>query len=110
MDKSLGQRIRELREKRQLSLRELAARVNVSAPFISDVELGRRYPSADTLKALADALNVTLVDLARHDHRPIVEAIRQRSTIDPAYGHLLGQLIERFPTSEDLRHLLESTE
>jgi len=108
MDKSLGQHIRELRDKRSLSLRDLATKVNVSAAFISDVELGRRYPSPTTLKSLAVALNVTISELERHDHRPVVEAIRYRSYVDPTYSHLLSELIERYPTSEDLRQLLHS--
>ena len=41
----LGQRIRELRGKKDLSLRELAKKLDVSAAFLSDIELGRRYPS-----------------------------------------------------------------
>ena len=44
MMKTLGERIRELREERDLSLRELAGKIGVSAAFMSDVELNRRYP------------------------------------------------------------------
>lgn len=45
MVKTLGQRIRELRERDDLSLREFARKLGVSAAFLSDVELGRRHPS-----------------------------------------------------------------
>jgi transcriptional regulator with XRE-family HTH domain len=38
---SLGQRIRELRDKADLSLRGLAMRIGISAPFLSDIELGK---------------------------------------------------------------------
>ena len=38
--KTLGEHIRELREERDLSLRELATKIQVSAAFMSDVELG----------------------------------------------------------------------
>ena len=37
-----GKRIRALREKKGMSLRRLAAGMGFSAPFVSDLELGRR--------------------------------------------------------------------
>ena len=49
--KTLGQRIRELREEKDFSLRELAKKSGVTAPFLSDIELGRRYPSEKVLSA-----------------------------------------------------------
>jgi transcriptional regulator with XRE-family HTH domain len=57
---SLGQRLRELRDKADLSVRELAKRIGVSSPFLSDIELGRRFPSEEVLGKLAAALNVQL--------------------------------------------------
>jgi transcriptional regulator with XRE-family HTH domain len=47
--KTLGEHIKEVREERDLSVRELAKKLNVSAPFLSDVELGRRHPSDEVL-------------------------------------------------------------
>src|SRR5262249_4666678 len=60
---SLGQRLRELRDKADLSVRELAKRIGVSSPFLSDIELGRRFPSEEVLGKLAAALNVSLEEL-----------------------------------------------
>jgi transcriptional regulator with XRE-family HTH domain len=53
----LGQAIREAREKKGISLRELARRLDVSAPYISDVEHGRR--SFLRLSECAAILDVT---------------------------------------------------
>ena len=47
---TLGQKIHELRDKADLSLRELALKISVSAPFLSDIELGRRFPSEEVLQ------------------------------------------------------------
>jgi len=44
-----------LRKRRQLTgvtLRELARRIKVSAAFVSDIELGRRQPSAFTMERI----------------------------------------------------------
>jgi transcriptional regulator with XRE-family HTH domain len=71
---SLGQRLRELRDKADLSLRELAKRIGVTSPFLSDIELGRRFPSEQILAKLAGALNVSLEDLKQYDNRgPIAD-------------------------------------
>ena len=59
----LGQSIRAARERRGLSLRELARRVNVSPSFVSQIELGKANPSVGTLYSLVSVLGTTLDDL-----------------------------------------------
>lgn len=59
----LGQAIRSARERRGMSLRELARRVNVSPSFVSQVELGKANPSVGTLYALVSELGTTLDEL-----------------------------------------------
>ena len=59
----LGQAIRNVREQRGLSLRELARRVNVSPSFVSQIELGKANPSVGTLYSLVSVLGTTLDDL-----------------------------------------------
>ena len=66
---SLGQRLHELRDKADLSLRELSKKVGISGPFLSDIELGRRFPSEEILAKLAIALNVSLEELKQYDNR-----------------------------------------
>jgi mannose-6-phosphate isomerase-like protein (cupin superfamily)/DNA-binding XRE family transcriptional regulator len=60
---SLGQALRTTRERREMSLRELARRVNVSPSFVSQIELGKANPSVGTLYSLVTALGITLDDL-----------------------------------------------
>lgn len=59
----VGVRLKHLREAKKLSLRELGKMAHVSHSFIADIESGRSNPSLDTLKSLAKALNVSIVDL-----------------------------------------------
>lgn len=56
LDPYIGQRLRELREARGLSLRALAGRVLSSKTQLHDFEAGRRRPSTDTLARLDAAL------------------------------------------------------
>lgn len=57
---SFGRRLSELRTRRRLSVRELAARSGVAHSTISLIERDRISPSVDTLAAVLDALGSTL--------------------------------------------------
>lgn len=83
---SLGDVIRNLRDKADLSLRELAGAVGVSAPFLSDVELGKRYPRDDVLRKLADHLNTKFDDLKQYDNRESIADIKRMMQADPKVG------------------------
>lgn len=51
-----GNRLRKLREQRQMTLRYLADRAGLSYSFIASLEKGRYNPSRETIFALAAAL------------------------------------------------------
>ncbi|HEY8525398.1 MAG TPA: helix-turn-helix transcriptional regulator [Acidimicrobiales bacterium] len=55
----LGRMIRAHRRQAELSLRELAARANVSNPYLSQIERGLHEPSVRVLRSIARALNVS---------------------------------------------------
>ena len=56
----LGGRIKEFRKLRTLSQEQLAEEVNIAPKHLSRIEVGRGFPSLDTLENLAKALNVEL--------------------------------------------------
>jgi quercetin dioxygenase-like cupin family protein/DNA-binding XRE family transcriptional regulator len=55
----LGRALRDLRHERGLTLVELAARCELSQPFLSQVETGRARPSMESVFRLARALDTT---------------------------------------------------
>src|SRR5579872_2909856 len=59
----IGQRLREVRTARGISLRELARRIGVSASFVSQVERGKSNPSVGTLYAFVAELGTSLDEL-----------------------------------------------
>jgi transcriptional regulator with XRE-family HTH domain len=65
----IGDRLREVRNARGLSLRAMAARLGVSASLISQVETGRARPSVRTLYAIAAELGISLDELLFSDAR-----------------------------------------
>lgn len=59
----MGARIREFRQARKLTLRELALRATTSPGFLSQLERGQVNASVGTLRRLCEGLGVTLPDL-----------------------------------------------
>ena len=57
---SFGQQLRRLRKAKGLSQAQLAEATDLSNNFVSLIELGDASPSFETLKLLADALEVKI--------------------------------------------------
>ena len=63
---TLAERIRSIRENKNLSLDELAARAKISKTYLWELEkdvAGAKKPSADVLLKIANALSTTIADL-----------------------------------------------
>lgn len=58
--KLLGDFIRSQRKAAEMSLRELAAKANVSNPYISQIERGLHEPSMRVLRSISSALNLPI--------------------------------------------------
>lgn len=75
--KLLGQRIKEIRKKRQITQEKLAQMVGIELPNISYIETGRFYPSPETLRKIAKSLNVKIYELYRFDYLRPVEELKE---------------------------------
>ena len=102
MIKTLGQRIRELRDGKDVSLREFAKKIDVTPAHLSDIELGRRFPSEALLKRIAASLKVSVAELEAYDSRPPVEEIKRLSESDPTYGFAFRKMIEAKVSPEEI--------
>ncbi len=60
---ALGQFLKTQRRIANLSIRQLASLAKVSNPYLSQIERGLYRPSADVLKNLADALQISAQSL-----------------------------------------------
>jgi transcriptional regulator with XRE-family HTH domain len=63
MIRTNGQKIRFAREKKGLTLAELAKQVGKTAPYISDIERGNRRGSYKTLERIAEVLGLKVDDI-----------------------------------------------
>ena len=75
-----GPFLKEKREERNVTLRELARKLEVSAPFLSDVEKGRSAPlTKERLERVAEVL-----DLSPDERNEMYDIVgKQRNTVAP---------------------------
>jgi transcriptional regulator with XRE-family HTH domain len=84
---TLGEAIHWAREQRSMTLRQLATKVGVSAPFMSDVEHGRRIPG--DVAAVAAALGVPADDLLS---RRLMESVQTWKRNNPKLVEFMEQM------------------
>jgi transcriptional regulator with XRE-family HTH domain len=104
----LGAYIRQLRDEKDLSLREFAKRLKLSPAFVSDVELGRRHPSDEVLPDFARLLGTTVEDLRAHDIRPPIDEIKRITESDHRFALAFRTVIDKKISAEQLLELANS--
>ena len=97
MKYKFGDKIRSVRERRSLTLRDVAEKAGVSESLVSQIERNRVSPAIDTLLALADALEMDLeylfADLKKDRALKIVRK-RERSSFKTKPGILYERLAQ----------------
>ncbi len=66
---SIGQKIRDLRSEKGMTLGDLAEKIKVSPSLISQLERGIKSPSLKTIRQVASALGVKASALLRSAER-----------------------------------------
>jgi len=91
---TLGEFIRERRTALGLSQRRLAQRIGLKAPsHLCDVENGFRQIGEEFLPKLAEALEVSLVDLQDHDPRAPFTKAQELIEKDPRFIVALHRVV-----------------
>jgi transcriptional regulator with XRE-family HTH domain len=97
----LPRRLRAERERRGISLRELARRLEVSPSAISQIETGRTRPTVATLWAIVTELGMSLDDLFQHDPAPAPDAAVVTAETREAIRLASGVRWERLTAAEE---------
>ena len=104
---AFGAYLRSQRKLAQLSLRQLEVLTSISNPYLSQIERGLHQPSIAVVKALAEALNLSVGEMLAHaagvrpDEEPVItteSAIRadpqlddgQKSALLAVYTSMIG--------------------
>jgi transcriptional regulator with XRE-family HTH domain len=64
----LGSNIRKYRGLRQMTQADFAHKINLSIPFLSDIENGKKWASARTIAKIADVLAVAAYELFKPEN------------------------------------------
>jgi transcriptional regulator with XRE-family HTH domain len=103
ISKLLGRRIRRIRQEKSLTLKQIEAKVGVSATHISEIERGKTSPTIKALEKIAHALEVLpshLIDLPQVAPSEILRS-RELKTVTLNGGSIkLQPLTNRFVCSE----------
>jgi transcriptional regulator with XRE-family HTH domain len=84
----IGERIRELREEKEMSQGEIQKKTGLLRCHISRVENGRTVPGIETLEKMARALDVPLYRLFYDGEKPpaLKNALKRKSDSDEVWG------------------------
>ena len=74
--KLIGARIKGLRKQAGLTQEQLAERVGLDSRHLSRLEVGRHFPSLDTLERIAKELNAPLADFFQFPADETTAALR----------------------------------
>jgi transcriptional regulator with XRE-family HTH domain len=108
-DKTLGDVVRSGRTAKDIKLRELARRLEVTPSYISDIENDRRVPSEEVLGRIAAVLDLNLVDLVARAGRLGSEAERYlRDT--PVATTLFRRISKERLTEDEIGELMDRVE
>lgn len=88
----LGTRIKETREKRGLTQRELAVKIHKSPSAVSSYESNVQTPPTDVLISIARALHVSIIYLVNWDNEDCFSA----AAFSDAQKDFLNQLFQEF--------------
>lgn len=78
----IGERLRSIRKSKGLSIYKLSQDTGISQNHISDLELGRRKPSVETLKRLIVPLGITLSELFNEDSTVSILTEKERELLE----------------------------
>lgn len=88
---SLGSYLRDSRKEKKISMRALARNAGISVAYLSKIEQNDANPTIDVLERIADALSVSVADLAL-----FIPSKKSRSSVIDDMPESLKRFIEEY--------------
>ena len=107
--RSLGEVLRDARAAAELSLRDLAKKLSLTASYLSDVENNRRVPSEEVLGQMATELKLEFDRLMAMAGRVGDDAERYLKQ-HPSAGTLFRRISDKRLPEDELKKLLQHVE
>ena len=91
----IGSRIKKFRKISRLTIKDLSEKVGVTQSYISQLENDKVNPSLGTLKKIANALNLNMIDFFERDRKDDNIIVRKKERIDFSFpsGKFRSQLL-----------------
>lgn len=89
----IGARIRQLRNKNNLTLEELASRCELTKGFLSQLERNLTSPSISTLEDIVEALGMTMSDFFKEDQEEKLVFTANDYFIDEKEDHTITWIV-----------------
>ncbi len=83
-----GMKLRQFREQLGYTLKTLAQKTGLSPSYLTEIEKGKKYPKAEKILQLAQALELSLDDLV---------SLKLENQLNPLTGLLDSPLMQQFP-------------
>jgi len=93
---SIGKRVKSARSEKKLTLKQVAEKAGCSDVFLSQVERSQANPSIATLKKIANALEVSIIELIQDEEDCLDEIVTRKA----------DRLLFKFPHTEVYSELL----
>ena len=93
----LGLKIRQLRARKKISLKDLADRTALSSSYLNEIENGKKYPKVEKLAGIAEALEIPFEELI---------SFKTGRNLHPLLTFLEGDMVGKVPL--DILGLYES--
>ncbi len=74
----LGLKIRTIRKSKKITQEMLSEKIDISPRQMVKIEMGQAYPSLETLKKLASALQVPIQSLFENDYYESTEILKEK--------------------------------
>jgi transcriptional regulator with XRE-family HTH domain len=109
-EKSFGERVRDGRVAKRISLRELARRVEKAPSYLNDIEYNRRVPSEAVVRQLSEQLDLDVEIMLAAAGRVLGEEDEEYVRSEPTAGVLFRRVAQERLDEEALQELLAQVE
>ena len=90
----LARNMKKYRQILNLSQIALAEKVGCSSTLIGNIEINRRFPSAENINRIADALEVKVADLFSESDPQSMKAMASKKELKAKLERLMGKAID----------------
>ena len=92
----LAKNMKKYRKTLGLSQMRLAEMVGCSTTLIGNIEINRRFPSADNINRIAKALEVSVSDLFAEQEPESMKAMASKRKLKSKLERIMGKAVDEF--------------